>query len=135
MGKAVSVFVVVLFLGIPCSCDKKQGVEEKANVFLKYSRSALQAEDFVKAKAYIDTIRSQYPKALNAREEGILLLDSINIKESQKELEDMERKLGEIVNPTPVQKDTLDFYYDEAKEKVRFFKRKLQNDLQNKKVH
>ena len=47
----------------------------------------------------------------------------------------MEEEMSKIVNPDKIAKDTLDFYYDEAKEKVRFFERKLQHDIQHKAVH
>ena len=91
--------------------------------------------DFDKAKAYIDSIRSKCPTALNARESAIILLDSINIALSKVELQKMEEEMSKIVNPDKIAKDTLDFYHDEAKEKVRFFERKLQHDIQHKAVH
>lgn len=43
--------------------------------------------------------------------------------------------MSRIVNPDKIAKDTLDFYHDEAVQKVRFFERKLQHDIQNKKSH
>ena len=135
MSRSLYGLMMPVLLCVAVSCGKKQDVDQQAASCLRDSRMALSAGDYVKAKSYIDTLRLKYPTALNAREEGILLLDSINIKESKKELEEMEKKISGIENPTPVQKDTLDFYYDEAKEKVRFFERKLQHDLQNKESH
>ncbi|MBQ1815928.1 MAG: hypothetical protein II122_00130 [Bacteroidaceae bacterium] len=120
---------------VVAACQQKETPEERANMFLALSRSSLAVNDFDKAKAYIDSIRSKCPTALNARESAIILLDSINIALSKVELQKMEEEMSKIVNPDKIAKDTLDFYHDEAKEKVRFFERKLQHDIQHKAVH
>jgi len=132
MKKILSLLMCAMVIG---ACQQKETPEEQANTFLKLSRSSLSVNDFARAKAYIDSLRSKCPTALNARESAIILLDSINIAQSKAELQKMEEEMGKIVNPDKIAKDTLDFYHDEAKEKVRFFERKLQHDIQHKAIH
>lgn len=117
------------------ACGSKSNPEEEANRFLDMSRASFLAGDYDMAKACIDSMRAKFPRALNAREAGIILLDSINIAQSKAELQAMEEEMSRIVNPDKIAKDTLDFYHDEAVQKVRFFERKLQHDIQNKKSH
>ncbi len=132
MKQIICLLICTLFLA---ACQQKENPEEKANEYLNLSRASLAVNDFEKAKAFIDSVRVNYPKAFNARETGIILLDSINIAQSKAELKKMEEEMSKIINPDKIAKDTLDFYHDEAKEKVRFFERKLQHDIQNKKSH
>ena len=127
--------VLLLCAAVFAACGGGDNPEEQAGRYLNMSRASFQAGKYVEAKAYIDSLRAKYPRALNAREAAIILLDSINIAQSKAELCQMEEDMSKIVNPDKIAKDTLDFYHDEAVEKVRFFERKLQHDIQNKKTH
>ncbi len=118
------------------ACEEKKGIsQEGAYALLQESRMALEKGDYVAAKACIDSMRAKFPTALNAREDGIILLDSINIAESKVELQVMEDEIQKIVNPDRFVKDSIDIAHDEAIQKVKFFERKLQHDIKNKAKH
>ena len=59
------------------------GEEKKAVVKLQSAQQALDAGDFNLAKTEIDSIKILYPKAFNARKEGIKLMQQVELKEQQ----------------------------------------------------
>ena len=79
-------------------------------------------------------MRKDFPMALNAREEGILLLDSVNLAEARKQLEVWQAKMDEP-GLSRVSQDTLNFNLDEAQQKVRFFEKKIEHDKAGLKHH
>ena len=91
------------------------------------ARVALSINDFTKAKNCIDRLRKEYPLALNAREEGILLLDSIDLAEARIQLEESKRQAGRA-NLSNIERDTLGINLDRAQQKVKFFLKKLEHD-------
>lgn len=62
------------------------GGEKKAQAHLRQAEAALVAEDFNEAKLQIDSIRILYPKAFEARKQGIRLMQQVDLKEQQKSL-------------------------------------------------
>lgn len=66
------------------SCD--DGGEKKAQAYLHRAESALAVEHFSDAKLQIDSIRMLYPKAFEARKQGVKLMQQIDLKEQQKSL-------------------------------------------------
>ena len=130
-GAFIALWGALILLG---ACTKQVKPEQEASKLLSQSRQCLAACDYQQAKAFIDSLRRTYPTALNAREEGILLLDSINLAESRVQLDSFEARMASMTLDR-IGKDTMDFFHDEAKEKVRFFERKLQLDKSKKKVH
>lgn len=60
--------------------------EKKANERLITARTAFEQGDYNKAKLQIDSIKILYPKAFDARREGISLMQQIELKEQQQSL-------------------------------------------------
>lgn len=124
----------VLLVSLLLSCSEKKVDLAGAQTCLKASRSLLAQNRLVEAKAMIDTLRSRYPMALNEREEGILLLDSIDLQEARMQLDSLNRKL-ERPDLTRIGRDSLAFDQDEIRQKVRFFLKKIEVDKARKQKH
>ncbi|WP_195570435.1 hypothetical protein [Bacteroides nordii] len=60
--------------------------EKKANERLTTARTAFEQGDYNEAKLQIDSIKILYPKAFDARREGISLMQQIELKEQQQSL-------------------------------------------------
>lgn len=133
-----SIHIWILLMGLLfvslSGCRKSADPELEGQDCLRQARQALVAKDYNRAKSMIDSLRKKYPLALNAREEGILLLDSINLAEAQV---DLARKEEQLRQPglSRIAIDTLKFNLDEAEQKVRFFEKKIEHDKANRKVH
>ena len=135
MDKLLS-FCCVLFLSsLTCSCGtKKDTSEADGQKCLAVSRQALAVGETATARAYIDTLRMRYPTALNAREEGILLLDSIDLADAIVE-RDSAQQLASRPGLDNIARDTLEFRLDEARQKVTFFEKKIEHDRQQVEHH
>ena len=62
--------------------EKRQLMETRAQEMLSGARQALIRQDFEKAKNTIKAMRTQCNLALEARQQGILLMDSIYLQEA-----------------------------------------------------
>ena len=62
------------------------GGEKAAQLHLQKAEKALQMEMFSEAKSQIDSIKVMYPKAFEARKQGIKLMQQVDLKEQQKTL-------------------------------------------------
>ena len=60
--------------------------EEKAQPYLQRAQELLQAGAYSEAKSQIDSIRTLYPKAVEARRAGIKLMQQIELKEQTRTL-------------------------------------------------
>ena len=120
------------------SCGERQGTapdpEVEGQQWLSKARTALSDSDLVKAHAAIDSLRSQCAEALNAREEGILLLDSIELAEARRQLTEAEKAASQQ-GLDIYTRDSVDTQLDRFATKVRFFEKKLSHDLENKAKH
>lgn len=76
-------FFLAIGLCALSACHKKPNAEEQGQSYLKSARAALKANQIAKATDLIDSLRRYVPTALNAREEAILLQDSINLADAQ----------------------------------------------------
>lgn len=76
--------ILMLAVLMLAACD--DGGEKKAQVLLQNARTALAGEDFSEAKIILDSVKTLYPKAFNARKERIRLLQEVDLKEQQKSL-------------------------------------------------
>jgi hypothetical protein len=90
---------------------------------INQAREAFVGSDYTTAVVLIDSIRDSYPLALNAREEGILLKDSVLLEQAREELR----------NAKDIAGDSIDM--EELHMKVTFYERKLQHDLEQKQTH
>ena len=123
-----------ILLASAAGCKEKNDVEAAGQTCLSDARVALSINDFRKAKSCIDRLRKEYPLALNAREEGILLLDSIDLAEARVQLKESERQANRP-NLSNIERDTLGINLDRAQQKVKFFLKKLEHDKAAKKRH
>lgn len=62
------------------------GGEKQAQIRLQKAEVALQQENFSEAKLQIDSIKILYPKAFEARKQGIKLMQQVDLKEQRKTL-------------------------------------------------
>lgn len=115
------------------ACTTSDDTEKMGQLYLAQARDYLGFERFAEARAAIDSLRANYPRAFNAREEGILLLDSIDLQEARKNLEEAQKSLA--LNPSGAEKDSIEFDKEEAEQKITFFTKKLAHDKANFKKH
>ena len=74
----------LLGLALLASCS--DGGEKEAQIRLRKAEAALQQENFSEAKLQIDSIKVLYPKAFEARKQGIKLMQQVDLKEQGKTL-------------------------------------------------
>ena len=74
----------LLGLALLASCG--DGGEKEAQKRLQKAEAALQQENFSEAKLQIDSIKVLYPKAFEARKQGIKLMQQVDLKEQSKTL-------------------------------------------------
>ena len=75
---------VLLALTVLSGCG--DGGEKEAQKRLQKAEIALQQDNFSEAKLQIDSIKVLYPKAFEARKQGIRLMQQVDLKEQQKTL-------------------------------------------------
>lgn len=115
------------------SCSKSNKDEAKGYECLSKARDMLSFGRFDDARASIDELREKFPLAFNAREEGILLLDSIELECAKK---DLQNALAYLTDSTNTQhRDSMEFAKEEAQQKIRFYTTKLENDKTNFEKH
>ena len=74
----------LLALSVLAGCS--DGGEKEAQIRLKKAEAALQQDHFSEAKLQIDSIKILYPKAFEARKQGIKLMQQVDLKEQRKTL-------------------------------------------------
>lgn len=112
--------------------EERQNMEKEGQLCLLNGRKALERKDYTAAREIVEKMRDQYPLALNAREEGILLMDSINLFEAEEQLKMIDQALRES---DPSKKDSLQIEFDDLFQKTKFYTRKLDHDKKNKQTH
>lgn len=130
---------LLLFLLLALTACKKQDEKTAHYSEARAEMEVLGAESISKARALLaqgnftaarDTIlqmRVNYPLALNAREEGILLMDSIDMGEAQTQLASIDTQLH-AADTAGALRDSLQQVYEDLHQKVKFFQRKLRYD-------
>ena len=81
----------LLALAILTACG--DGGEKEAQIRLQKAEAALQQENFSEAKLQIDSIKVLYPKAFEARKQGIKLMQQVDLKEQGKTLAYLDRMM------------------------------------------
>jgi hypothetical protein len=76
--------VAALMVAALAACD--DGGEKKAALHLTRAEQALAQGDFNEAKLQIDSIRLLYPKAFEARRQGVKLMQQVDLQEQQRSL-------------------------------------------------
>jgi len=104
--------------------------ETMADSLLRDSRRACLRGDYSRARLLLDSIRVHHALALNVREKGILLLDSINLFDARQQLERMDTLMAQ----SDVS-DSVKALFEENAHKVKFYRRKLAHDRSKQKKH
>ena len=140
MKKLLTIAIASLTLcQFSCSEDKKPGMSEERQEMevqgqncLKTAREALDNNNFGAARENIEKMRDEFPLALNAREEGIILMDSINQMEAESHIKAIDKQIKEGKSKNI---DSLKIEFDDLFQKTKFYKRKLEHDKKNRKTH
>lgn len=137
--KAENLIVNVFFILLIISCSHEKGdktqsysqerikMEKSAQELLSAARVQLKKGKSVEARATIKQMRKKYYLAISAREEAIILMDSIDLYDAKQDLAkiDSMMRLGvDSISQTD---------FDEACQKVLFYTRKLNHDIKQKK--
>lgn len=86
---------VILFMCLCSTLFSCSDVEKKASEKLQEARTAFERGDYSEAKIQIDSIKILYPKAFEARREGIGLMQQVELKEQEKSLVYLDSTLRE----------------------------------------
>lgn len=137
--KKFTLAAVCLLCLAGCQNDNKKAgwskarteMEVQAQVCLKDARAALERADYTTARAKVEEIRSQYNLALNAREEAILFMDSVDMRQATQELQ----RVNQLIHTQPENQDSLKAVADELSQKIKFYLRKLEHDKKNRQEH
>lgn len=136
--------VPLLSLGLLCAgCHEKTpkvssrrlADESAGQAALARARQQLATQHYDSARATIRTMRRAHPHALTAREDGILLMDSIDLAATRTAIDQLEK--------TPHSPDVPDTHFHrqgstalpELYRRLRFYERKLQHDHRQRKSH
>ena len=110
--------------------DEIAGAQALAN-----ARRRLNARDYEGARRIIRTMRHTHPLALTARENGILLMDSIDLVAAREAILQAERSASADTAAHPAQRGGNNRQRMELYRRLRFFERKLQHDFRQRKSH
>ena len=129
---------LVIMAAVMVSCGERQATvpdpEVQGQQWLSKARTALRDSDFVAARSCIDSLRNRCAEALNAREEGIVLLDSIELAEARRQLAEAGKAAAQQ-GLDIYARDSVDTQLDRMATKVRFFEKKLEHDIAGLRHH
>ena len=129
-------FLLALAVGLSVTaCKNEPSPEDIGNDYLSRARVQLKANDYDAARQEIKRLREEVPRAFNAREAGILLMDSINLAEALEELHRIARLMRVTPQTAKIGSDTMSNHFDNACQKVKFYQRKLQLDRKKREQH
>lgn len=138
--KMVWAALAAMWLG---ACASGPDDETLASNMLDKAREAMEKKDYAAARDSIQNMRMLYPKAIQARGAGILLLDSVELISAREELKPIGPELeaaraarNELMEKPHYKKDPLyheqnrkvfamEQLYDSIATKVTFFEKKL----------
>lgn len=103
--------------------EARTKMEQKGQTYLMLSRQALSEKNFTTAREKVDLLRKECELALSAREEGILLMDSINLFEAEEQF----RTACEDSTAASARE-----YIEDLQQKICFYQRKLEHDKKSK---
>ena len=103
--------------------EARRADEAQGQILLNKARKQIKAGQLKEAKLSVAQIREQHMLAINARKEGILLMDSIELQTARQTLSYVDRVIqaGE-------KSDSLLGVFDRLCEQVKFYERKLDHD-------
>lgn len=77
-------YIYALLLSLLSACTNNG--EKEAEMHLQRAESAFNSRNYNEAKLQIDTIRTLYPKAFNARKAAIKLMQQVDLKEQERSI-------------------------------------------------
>ena len=104
--------------------ETRTAMEAEGQTILAKSRDALARQDYETARREVSQLRTRCKLAYDARNAGILLLDSIEIADAQSRLAEVRLQIEHTDTPS----DSLQALQEELSMRVNFFKRKLTHD-------
>lgn len=72
---------------------------------------------------------------MNARELAILLLDSVELEAAKYQLMVSDKDRNDTMRFSRRELDSVQFEYEEALQKIKFYRHKLKHDQANVKIH
>ena len=103
--------------------EARTKMEQKGQAYLMLSRQALSEKNFTTAREKVNLLRKECELALSAREEGILLMDSINLFEAEEQF----RTACEDSTTASARE-----FIEDLQQKICFYQRKLEHDKKSK---
>lgn len=104
--------------------EARTKMEQKGQAYLMLSRQALSEKNFTTAREKVNLLRKECELALSAREEGILLMDSINLFEAEEQF----RTACEDSTAASARESII----EDLQQKICFYQRKLEHDKKSK---
>lgn len=138
-------FVILFCVAVATSCGNQEKQtdhtadysqarlqdEQGGAVYLDSIRQSIVVKDWEQGKSQIEKLRQKYPLALDAREQALLLWDSICWMEAEAELIRVDAWLqpgGGSQTASKAECDSMRTAFDELFRRVEFYKRKLVYD-------
>ena len=115
--------------------EKRQEAEAAGQICIEKAREALSRRDLKAAREQILSLRENYRLALDAREDGILIMDSIELFEAQKALQTADSLLQTCTDSASARFQELKANFDEQCQRIKFYHRKIQHDKANQTKH
>lgn len=123
----INLLFAILILSVTACTESPESKREKAEIkgkdLINQARSAYTHGEFEKAIELIDSIRNAYPLAMEAREQGILLKDSVYLEQAREELK------------LQIEQGFSENQLEELQNKIKFYLRKLQHDKEHRRTH
>lgn len=119
----------------PQQSEARQKDEAKAVEVLQAARTALQQKDYDKARLQLRSLRKVSPLALNGREAGILLMDSVEMASTADQLRVADSLVQAQTQERGAPSSQAKARFDELCQQAKFYHRKLQHDIEQRKHH
>lgn len=103
--------------------EARTKMEQKGQAYLMLSRQALSEKNFTTAREKVNLLRKECELALSAREEGILLMDSINLFEAEELF-----RTACVDSTAASARESI----EDLQQKICFYQRKLEHDKKSK---
>lgn len=133
---AATLFIIVVIALSGCGNKKpaEPDVEATGQQWVSRARMYMAQGQWTAARAMIDSLRTHTPTALNAREDGIIVLDSIELMAARQVADSLQD--NPLLRSTDIfLQDSASTMLDRAQTKVKFYEKKIAYDLQHKQRH
>ena len=119
----------------PKVSSRRLADESAGRAALARARQQLATQHYDSARATIRTMRRAHPHALTAREDGILLMDSIDLAATRTAIDQLETAPHSPDIPDAHSRRQGSPAQPELYRHLRFYERKLQHDHRQRKSH